>query len=62
MSELIAQLEDMLGTVGSGDEKSVSKAKGQTSAEQPLSLVKLYKGESLLELIERWRFSTFDVL
>lgn len=57
MGELIAQLEDMLGSIDSGDEQSGSKSKGSTNAEQPLSLVKLYKGETLLELIERWRFS-----
>jgi hypothetical protein len=58
MGELIAQLEEMLGTIGSGDEKSGAKGSSGGSGELPLSLVKCYKGETLRELIERWRFST----
>jgi hypothetical protein len=58
MGELIAQLEEMLGTIGSGDEKSGGKGSTDGRSELPLSLVKCYKGETLRELIERWRFST----
>jgi inositol hexakisphosphate/diphosphoinositol-pentakisphosphate kinase len=49
MGELISQLEDMLGAMGSGDEKRIDGG-------EVLSGVKLYKGETLLELTERWKF------
>jgi hypothetical protein len=59
IGELIEQLEEMLGGITSGDEAVMEggeglKAKDET--DQALSGVKLYKGETLLELTERWRF------
>lgn len=54
MGELIAQLGEMLGSMGSGDETQVEDS--ETDQDLALSLVKLYKGETLLELTERWRF------
>ena len=59
MGELIAQLEEMLGEMGSGDEKLMEGGeglKGDNEDDVALSGVKLYKGETLLELTERWRF------
>lgn len=57
MGELIAQLEEMLGLICSGDENQLD-GEGLQGDEQDLALsgVKLYKGETLLELTERWRF------
>ena len=59
MAELIDQLEEMLGMMGSGDEKRIEGGeglKGDNEDDVALSGVKLYKGETLLELTERWRF------
>jgi len=59
MGELLDQLEEMLGTMASGDENILEGGeglKGDTEEDQALSGVKLYKGETLLELTERWRF------
>jgi hypothetical protein len=59
MGELIDQLDEMLGDMGSGDEKLIEGGeglKGDAEDDAALSGVKLYKGETLLELTERWRF------
>ena len=59
IGELIEQLDEMLGAMGSGDEGQVEGGeglKGEKDEDLALSLVKLYKGETLLELTERWRF------
>lgn len=59
MGDLIDQLEEMLGMMGSGDEKRIEGGeglKGDDENDVALSGVKLYKGETLLELTERWRF------
>ena len=59
IAELIEQLEEMLGMMGSGDEKRIEGGeglKGDDENDVALSGVKLYKGETLLELTERWRF------
>jgi inositol hexakisphosphate/diphosphoinositol-pentakisphosphate kinase len=59
MGELLEQLEEMLGDMGSGDEKRIEGGegiKGENDDDVALSGVKLYKGETLLELTERWRF------
>jgi inositol-hexakisphosphate/diphosphoinositol-pentakisphosphate 1-kinase len=59
MRELIEQLSEMLGDMGSGDEKRIEGGeglKGDSDVDLALSGVKLYKGETLLELTERWRF------
>lgn len=59
MGDLISQLEDMLGEMGSGDERRIEGGEGlQGDHEDDVALsgVKLYKGETLLELSERWRF------
>ncbi len=60
IGELIDQLNEMLGLMGSGDEKRIEGGEGlavdQEDDEVALSGVKLYKGETLLELTERWRF------
>jgi inositol hexakisphosphate/diphosphoinositol-pentakisphosphate kinase len=56
---LLEQLEEMLGMMGSGDEKRIEGGeglKGEDEDDVALSGVKLYKGETLLELTERWRF------
>lgn len=58
IGELISQLEDMLGVMGSGDESRIEGGeglRGNDEADTALSGVKLYKGETLLELTERWR-------
>lgn len=59
MGELIDQLEEMLGFMGSGDENKIEGGEGlQGDDEEDVALsgVKLYKGETLLELTERWKF------
>jgi len=59
MGELINQLEEMLGAMGSGDETRIEGGeglRGEVDDDVALSGVKLYKGETLLELTERWRF------
>lgn len=60
MGELIEQLEEMLGALGSGDDSGIDGGESlRAGAEKDsvLSGVALYKGESLLELTERWRFN-----
>jgi len=56
IGELIAQYEEMLGLMASGDENELD-GEGLAGDEnnQALSGVKLYRGETLLELTERWR-------
>ena len=59
MGSLIEDLEDMLGMIGSGDEMRMEEGeglKGEHEGDIALSGVKLYKGETLLELTERWKF------
>lgn len=58
MGELLTQLDEMLGEMGSGDEKRLEGEglEGEAEDDEALSGVKLYKGETLLELTERWRF------
>jgi inositol hexakisphosphate/diphosphoinositol-pentakisphosphate kinase len=59
MGHLIEQLEEMLDIMGSGDEKRIEGGeglKGDNEDDVALSGVKLYKGETLLELTERWKF------
>lgn len=59
MGELLSQLGEMLGAMGSGDETRIEGGeglKGDACEDFALSGVKLYKGETLLELTERWRF------
>ena len=60
MGTLIAELEDMLTSIESADEKITEEGEipsGESEdADAQLSGVKLYKGETLLELTERWRF------
>jgi inositol hexakisphosphate/diphosphoinositol-pentakisphosphate kinase len=59
MGSLIVDLEEMLGLIGSGDEQRMEGGeglKGDHEEDVALSGVKLYKGETLLELTERWRF------
>lgn len=68
MGELLKQLEEMLEGIASGDERRFEGGeglKGDQHEDFALSGVKLYKGETLLELTERWRFiydnlCTFD--
>jgi inositol-hexakisphosphate/diphosphoinositol-pentakisphosphate 1-kinase len=64
MRELIEQLSEMLEEMASGDERRMDGGeglKGESEIDSALSGVKLYKGETLLELTERWRF-IFDRL
>jgi inositol-hexakisphosphate/diphosphoinositol-pentakisphosphate 1-kinase len=59
IGELLSQLGEMLGAFGSGEEsgnQGDSEGKGEVRTDFALSGVKLYKGETLLELTERWRF------
>lgn len=59
MAVLISQLDEMLDSMGSGDEtrnEGGEGLKGEGDEDLALSGVKLYKGETLLELTERWRF------
>lgn len=56
IGELIVQLEEMLGVMTSADESKGEGLKEDDEREQALSGVKLYKGETLLELTERWRY------
>jgi len=57
IGELIVQLEEMLGTFHSEEERNESGEGIVTTndEEEALSGIKLYKGETLLELTERWR-------
>jgi inositol hexakisphosphate/diphosphoinositol-pentakisphosphate kinase len=59
MGELISQLEEMLDEMGSGDERIIEDGeglKGDSDIDYVFTGVKLYKGETLLELTERWKF------
>jgi hypothetical protein len=59
MGSLIEQLEEMLDSMGSGDEMRMEDGeglKGENEEDVALSGIRLYKGETLLELTERWRF------
>jgi inositol hexakisphosphate/diphosphoinositol-pentakisphosphate kinase len=59
VGELIAQLDEMLDDMGSGDEKRNEDGeglRGDSNVYFALSGAKLNKGETLLELTERWRF------
>jgi Histidine phosphatase superfamily (branch 2) len=59
IGELLSQLGEMLGEMGSGDEAGKDGSEGRNGKhgdDFALSGVKLYKGETLLELTERWRF------
>ena len=59
IGELLQQLDDMLTQTGSGDEETVNEEgeglKAHLKEEEGLSGIKLYKGETLIELTERWR-------
>lgn len=57
IGSLLLQLEDMLGMMASEDENRLD-GEGLQGDDGNLALsgVKLYKGETLLELCERWRF------
>ena len=59
MGELIYRMEHMLDDLRSGDELCIEGGEGVRGGDEDdvaLSGVKLYKGETLLELTERWRF------
>jgi inositol hexakisphosphate/diphosphoinositol-pentakisphosphate kinase len=64
MGTLLEELEEMLMGYGSGEEKAAVEPGGIPKGDSEedggndaaLSGVKLYKGETLLELTERWRF------
>ncbi|GMH48361.1 hypothetical protein TL16_g00275 [Triparma laevis f. inornata] len=58
IGELLEQLDDMLGLQGSGAEEQNEEGEGLKAGrreDEALSGIKLYKGETLLELTERWR-------
>ena len=58
IGQLVDQLDDMLGELLSGDEEineGGAGLKGKEGQEGALSGIKLYKGETLLELTERWK-------
>jgi len=55
IGELIKQLDEML------DEQPGSDESKDQSEQETLSAIKLYKGETLLELTERWRFLYFKL-
>jgi len=58
MGTLVQQLDEMLGVQGSGDEEANDGSEGLKSKgaeDEALSGIQLYKGETLLELTERWR-------
>ena len=61
MGELIGQLDEMLVGLSHGEDNSKDCEHGEgiraeSETDVALSGVKLYKGETLLELTERWRF------
>jgi inositol-hexakisphosphate/diphosphoinositol-pentakisphosphate 1-kinase len=62
MGELLGQLQEMWGGLTSGEENCIRNnehgegVRGEGDSDFALSGVKLYKGETLLELTERWRF------
>ena len=58
IGELVEQLDDMLGGLASGDEEVIEGGaglRGEEGDDEALSGIKLYKGETLLELTERWK-------
>lgn len=58
IGKLVEQLDDMLGELASGDEEVIEGGaglKGKEENDEALSGIKLYKGETLLELTERWK-------
>jgi inositol hexakisphosphate/diphosphoinositol-pentakisphosphate kinase len=58
MSRLVEQFEEMLDLMHSEDEKRIEGGEGLRACkdgDDTLSGVKIYKGETLLELTERWR-------
>ena len=57
IGELISQLDDMLGLFGSAEEHNEEGEglKAHLKEDEALSGIKLYKGETLVELTERWR-------
>jgi inositol hexakisphosphate/diphosphoinositol-pentakisphosphate kinase len=58
IGQLVEQLDDMLGELLSGDEEVIEGGeglKGKEGYDEALSGIKLYKGETLLELTERWK-------
>jgi inositol hexakisphosphate/diphosphoinositol-pentakisphosphate kinase len=58
IGQLVDQLDDMLGELLSGEEEvneGGAGLKGKEGQEGALSGIKLYKGETLLELTERWK-------
>ncbi|KAL7543874.1 hypothetical protein ACHAXR_013260 [Thalassiosira sp. AJA248-18] len=58
IGQLVGQLDEMLGELLSGDEEVIEGGeglKGKEGHDEALSGIKLYKGETLLELTERWK-------
>ena len=57
IGKLVEQLDEMLGELLSGDEEVIEGGAGLKAKEghETLSGIKLYKGETLLELTERWK-------
>lgn len=57
IGQLVEQLDEMLGELLSGDEERIEGGEGLKGKEghEALSGIKLYKGETLLELTERWK-------
>lgn len=58
MKTLVEQFEEMLDLMHSEDEKRIEGGEGLRASkdgDDTLSGVKIYKGETLLELTERWR-------
>mmetsp|Transcript_56610 Transcript_56610/g.120192 ORF Transcript_56610/g.120192 Transcript_56610/m.120192 type:complete len:1719 (+) Transcript_56610:117-5273(+) len=58
IGQLVEQLDEMLGELLSGDEEVIEGGAGLKSRkddDEALSGIKLYKGETLLELTERWK-------
>ncbi len=57
IGQLVEQLDEMLGELLSGDEEVIEGGEGLKGkdTDEALSGIKLYKGETLLELTERWK-------
>ena len=57
IGQLVEQLDEMLGELLSGDEDVFEEGEGLKGkdTDEALSGIKLYKGETLLELTERWK-------
>jgi inositol hexakisphosphate/diphosphoinositol-pentakisphosphate kinase len=57
IGQLVEQLDEMLGELLSGDEEVFEGGEGLRGkdTDETLSGIKLYKGETLLELTERWK-------